>query len=197
MIRFLNRITGKEKSCAVCPWWCCFTFDNPLRKLIHGPARMLEPFVKRGMDVLDVGCGMGYFSLGMAELVGADGTVTAADLQPEMLAGLARRARRRGLYERIRFQRCGAESIGVSGPVDFALAFWMVHEVPDQRRFLAEIRSMLAPSGRLLLVEPRFHVTARDFRATLEKAREAGLTVVNSPAIAFSRAALLVAVPNA
>ena len=84
-----------------CPWWLLFTFDNPLRKLIHDPIKILSPFVESGDTVLDVGCGMGYFSLGLAELVGEKGKVIAADLQPQMLAGLSKRAASAGLDERI------------------------------------------------------------------------------------------------
>ena len=64
----------------VCPWWLCYSFDNPLRHLIHDPERLLEPYVKTGMTAVDIGCGMGYFTLGLAKLVGPGGTVIAVDL---------------------------------------------------------------------------------------------------------------------
>ena len=54
----------------VCSWWCAYTFDNPLRKFLHPVQTVLGEFVKDGMTVMDVGCGMGYFSIGMAKLVG-------------------------------------------------------------------------------------------------------------------------------
>jgi cyclopropane fatty-acyl-phospholipid synthase-like methyltransferase len=38
---------------------------------------MLGPYVKPGMTVLDVGCGMGFFSIGMARMVGDEGRVIA------------------------------------------------------------------------------------------------------------------------
>ena len=41
-----------------------------------------------GMTVLDVGCGMGFFSIGLAKLVGDKGCVIAADVQPKMLSVL-------------------------------------------------------------------------------------------------------------
>ena len=69
----------------VCPWWLCYSFDNPLRRLIHNPQRILSPYIKQGMTVLDAGCGMGYFSIGMAKMVGDSGKVIAVDLQQKML----------------------------------------------------------------------------------------------------------------
>ena len=80
------------KSCApkpidgrrVCPWWLCFTFDNPLRRLIHNPKRSCGSGWRR-QTAIDIGCGMGYFSLPMARLVGDTGRVIAVDLQDRML----------------------------------------------------------------------------------------------------------------
>jgi SAM-dependent methyltransferase len=82
----------------VCPWWLCYSFDNPLRRLVHDPERILNPHVNPGMTAVDIGCGMGCFTLGLAKLVGPGGKVIAVDLQEEMLAALGRRARKAGLF---------------------------------------------------------------------------------------------------
>ena len=74
-----QEITITKTSGHTCPWWLLFTFDNPLRRLVHNPQEILRPYVERGDTVLDVGCGMGSFTLGLAELVGKDGRVIAAD----------------------------------------------------------------------------------------------------------------------
>ncbi len=47
----------------VCPWWLCRSFDNPLRRLFQDPERILRPHVKPGFTVIDVGPGMGYFTI--------------------------------------------------------------------------------------------------------------------------------------
>jgi len=49
----------------ICPWWFAYTFDNPFRRFFHNPEKMLGSYVSRGMTVLDVGCGMGFFSIGL------------------------------------------------------------------------------------------------------------------------------------
>ena len=61
----------------VCTWWKAYTFDNPIRKLLHQPHNVLGDYVKADMTVMDVGCGMGHFSIGMAKLVGESGKVIA------------------------------------------------------------------------------------------------------------------------
>jgi 2-polyprenyl-3-methyl-5-hydroxy-6-metoxy-1,4-benzoquinol methylase len=54
-------------------WWGGYFIDNRLRRLLHDPERLLGPYVTPGMTVLDVGCGMGWFSIPMAKLVGTQG----------------------------------------------------------------------------------------------------------------------------
>ena len=174
-----------------CPWWMGYTLINPLRRIIQDPERILAPFVREGMTVLDLGSGMGFFSLTLAALVGRQGKVICVDLQQEMLDGLLRRAGRAGLSERIILQRATEDDIHVTGPVDFAVAFWMAHEVADLRKFLGQVFSALKPSGSLLLVEPRIHVTGREFQRIIDSARDAGFTVEEAPLVRISRSVIL------
>ncbi len=73
-----------------CPWWFLFTFDNPLRKFYQDPEKILAPYINQGDIAVDLGCGMGYFSIPLASLVGDTGKVISVDLQSEMLSGLKR-----------------------------------------------------------------------------------------------------------
>ena len=175
----------------VCPWWQAYTFDNPLRKLIHPPQKVLGDYVKEGMTVIDVGCGMGHFSIGMAGLVGSTGKVIAIDLQQKMLDVMRKRAKRAGVADRIISHLCTPDNIGTEERSDFILAFWMVHEVPDQLTFLGQLMSMLVPDGKLLVAEPKMHVSAQNFNQTLETAKSIGLRSCEVPAIRFSHTALL------
>lgn len=175
----------------VCPWWLIHTFDNPLRRLFQNPEAILGGLIGPRQTVIDIGCGIGYFSMAMAHLVGETGTVIAVDLQPRMLHGLQRRAARKGLSNRIHLHHCTRESLGVSEPVDFALAFWMVHEVPDRKRLFREIRSILKPQAHLLFVEPKLHVTQAQFDQSVMFATQVGLKGVAEPRVRLSRAILL------
>jgi len=175
----------------VCPWWLCFTFDNPLRKLLHNPKAILGPHIQPGNDVIDVGAGMGYFSIPMAKLVGPKGHVTAVDIQAKMLSALVRRAQRRGVSERITTHLASPGSLVHHLQADFILAFWMVHEVPDQKRLLKEIHNLLKPDGLFLLVEPIVHVSKKSFLQTLKTAEDVGFFIKESPRIRISRSALL------
>ncbi len=181
-----NLLNGKH----VCPWWLCFTFDNPLRKLIHDPIKMLSPYVHQGDTVIDIGPGMGYFSIPLAELVGPAGRVIAIDIQQKMLSALMARSQKKGLADRIKTHLAGSESLGFREKADFILAFWMAHEVPDQKRFFSEIRELMKPESLFLLVEPQLHVSKKNFLRTIETAKEQGFVVKEYPEIRMSQSAL-------
>jgi ubiquinone/menaquinone biosynthesis C-methylase UbiE len=192
MSEIKSRTTKTEiKPAERCPWWLCFTFDNFLRRLFQNPSKIVSLYVKEGWTVLDVGPGMGYFTIPLAKLVGPSGKVIAADMQKHMLDAIHRRAIRAGVQDRILLQQSTADDIGVAGPVDFGLAFWMVHEVGDRPRFIRQIASTLKPGGTLLIVEPQLHVSQVNFTATLDLASEAGLQVIDRPKIFISNSALL------
>lgn len=179
----------------VCPWWLGYWLVNPLRRLLERPAEILGPFVGEGMTVLEPGCGMGFFTLDLARLVGPTGLVVAVDLQERMLAGLRRRAERAGLLERIQIRRAGPDDLGISdldGRVDLALALHMVHEVPDQADFFAELYAALKPAGRLLVVEPKGHVSEAAFAASLTIASRQGFIAEDGPVPRTGRAAIMV-----
>lgn len=178
----------------VCPWWLGYALVNPLRRLYQNPRTILAPHLRPGMTVVEIGPGMGFFSLDVARAVGPQGAVIAIDVQPRMIAALKRRARRAGLAERIEPRVIAPETTGMDdlrGRVDFVLAFAVVHELPDAARFFAACADALKPGGRLLLSEPKGHVTGADFAETLAKAERVGLRAIGQPAIRGSLSAVL------
>jgi ubiquinone/menaquinone biosynthesis C-methylase UbiE len=136
------------------------------------------------MTVVEPGCGMGYFTLPLARLVGPQGRVVCVDLQPRMIASLRRRATRAGLLGRIDASVCTATDLGLARhatSADVAFAIHMVHEVPDPGRLLAQLREVLKPGSLLVIVEPKGHVSAAQFGRTLELADQTGFTRVGQP----------------
>jgi ubiquinone/menaquinone biosynthesis C-methylase UbiE len=127
----------------------------------------------------------------MAEMVGSTGHVIAVDLQPGMLDRVRKKASRKGVAGRIAYHQCRADRIGLECAADFMLAFYMVHETPDPRRFFEEARSMLTAGGRLLVVEPKMHVSQASFESMVAGAARAGLKPVDHPAGKGGRAVLL------
>ena len=185
----------KEHHSHVCPWWAAYSFDNPLRKLVHNTTRIMGPYLGPGMKVVDIGCGMGFFSIGMARLTGDEGTVYALDIQEKMLEVASKRATRTGLDSRIAFKLIEPDSLepdrlGIENMVDFVLAFWVVHEVPDRDRLFAEVQEILKPGGNFLMTEPSFHVKQDQVDRSIEKTELAGLVLDSRPEIRFCNSAL-------
>jgi len=175
----------------ICPWWGGFFIDNPIRRLLHDPQKIVGLYVQPGTTVMDVGCGMGWFAIPMAKMVGDQGRVIAVDLQQKMVDVLKKRAEQAGVTDRIQLHKCEQDRLGVDAQADFALAFAMVHEVPDQRRLLGEIHACLKAEGKFLVAEPRLHVPARAFDETVAIAEELGFRVVEEPSVRWCRAVVL------
>lgn len=175
----------------VCPVAHAGSLDNRFRRWLQDPRKILQPYLREGMTVLDLGCGPGFFALDMARMVGASGRVIASDVQEGMLQRLGCKIQGSAFEDRVVLHRCEANKIGLSVKVDFVLAFYMVHELPDQDGFFHEMRSILKSEGQLLIVEPPLHVSRAAFDATIRRARQAGLQPVERPRVLLSKAVLL------
>ncbi len=175
----------------VCPWRCAYIFDNCFRRFFHKPEKIFSPYLKEGMTAVDIGCGMGFFSIAMAKMVGENGRVISIDVQKEMLNILRKRAEKADFVSRIHTHNCKQDEIGINEEVDFVLTFWMVHEVPDKENFFKQINSSLKVQRKLLIAEPKIHVSSEDFKETLNSAQKVGLELCDTPKISLSRAAVL------
>lgn len=174
----------------VCPWWKGFTFDNLFRRLIHKPEKMFAGLVKEGMTVIDIGAGMGFFSIGMAQMVGDSGKVISVDIQPKMIKTLEKRARKRGVADKIQTILCKPDDICVKEKADFILAFYVVHEVPDVPHFFRQVIACMKTETRFFVAEPSMHVSSKEFEQTLKLAEESGLILLDQPKFRLSRSAL-------
>ena len=181
-----------DRANRICPVEKAGGLDNRIRRWLQDPYKILGPYIEAGMTVLDVGCGPGFFSIEMARMVGPSGQVIAADQQDGMLEILRNKVAGTKLEERITLHKCEKNGLGVATEIDFALAFYMVHEVPDQDAFFREMATMLKPGGGTLVVEPPFHVSRTAFRNCVAKAQAAGLELLDRPKVRFSKTALLV-----
>ncbi len=175
----------------VCPVELAGSLDNRVRRWVQNPRKILEPYLKEGMTALDVGCGPGFFTLDMALLVGDSGSVIAADLQQGMLQKVSEKIVGTDLEKRITLHKSESDKIGISGGVDFALVFYMLHEVPNETSFLEEVWSVLNSGGLLLIVEPPFHVSKTAFEKSIARAEKTGFEIVERPKVFFSKTVVL------
>jgi ubiquinone/menaquinone biosynthesis C-methylase UbiE len=142
------------------------------------------------MVVLDVGCGPGFFTTAISKLLENSGKVIAADLQEKMLLKLKNKINKEKLSN-IELHKTEKDSIKLNEKVDFILVFYMLHEVPDPKAFLEELKGLLNKSGRILISEPKFHVKKEDFEKSIKIIKDSGFEIIEEPKIFISRSVLI------
>ena len=90
----------------ICPWWVGYFLISPIRRWLQDPEKILSPYINEGMTVLDIGPGMGFFTIPAARMVGESGKVIAVDVQEKMLTVLRKRAEKAGVAGRVVTKRC-------------------------------------------------------------------------------------------
>jgi ubiquinone/menaquinone biosynthesis C-methylase UbiE len=180
--------TERNKVCSV---ESAGALDLRFRKLLQDPQKILKPYIKEGTTVLDVGCGPGFFTIEMAKMLGSSGKVFAADLQDGMLEIVKKKVANTSLQSIIELHKCQNNKIGLTKEFDFILVFYMLHEVPNQTIFLKELYSLLKSDGKILIVEPKFHVSKNDFKNSIETLKNIGFEIIEEPKIFFSRSILI------
>lgn len=177
----------------VCSHSHSFILDNFIRRFLQNPRKIVGEYIEKGDTIIDLGCGPGFFSIEMAKMVGRTGRVYSVDLQKEMLEKVREKAVQQGLLERIHLHECPQHTIGLETGIyaDFVLAFYMVHETPDSRRLLKEVKGLLKKEGRFLIVEPTFHVSKKRFAQMRQEAETQGFSVIDTPARKGGRSLLL------
>jgi len=175
----------------VCPVEKADSLDTKIRRWLQNPGKILKPYIHEGMTALDFGCGPGFFTIDMAKMVGKNGKIYAVDLQDGMLEKLKGKIQGTELDDIIILHRSEPGRIGLSVMVDFALAFYVLHELPSMDTFFQEVASILKPGGQVLIAEPPFHVNKAEFELTIQKAKNAGLMPSEGPKLIFNRTVIL------
>jgi len=110
--------------------------------------------LEEGGVVADVGCGDGFFTVRLAEVVGESGRVYAVDVVPGVVSQLRARVAA-APYARVEVVLGAPDDPRLpDGALDAALIVNSYHEMPQHQAMLAHIRAALKPGGRLVLVEP-------------------------------------------
>jgi demethylmenaquinone methyltransferase/2-methoxy-6-polyprenyl-1,4-benzoquinol methylase/phosphoethanolamine N-methyltransferase len=135
-------------------------YDTAVRLLTLGRARAIREktvtlaCVAPGEALLEVGCGTGDVAIAARQVMGDAGLVVGIDVSEEMIAVARRKADRKGLA--IDYRLAGVEELPFpDATFDVVLSSLMMHHLPDtlKRRGLTEIKRVLRPGGRLLIVD--------------------------------------------
>lgn len=172
-------------------FWHILMLDNPFRRLLQDPEKIVGGHIRPGMTVIDIGCGPGNFTQAMKRMAGPHGQVIAIDIQQEMLRHAQEKCSGIRGGAPVTWHQCRSDSLAITAQADFALSFYMVHEVPDAERLFREVIQCLKPGGRYLIVEPVFHVEESAFVKMLDAVQRVGFVVREQPPLSLSRAVLL------
>jgi len=131
--------------------------DSGYRRKIQPPEQMIERSgIKKGMKVLDLGCGSGAFTTYVARAVGPAGMVNALDIQPDMLKQLENKLSRPENKDipNIKLIRGSAYELPFDdGSLDLVYMVTVLQEIPDRNKALAEVKRVLRPGGFLAVAE--------------------------------------------
>lgn len=128
--------------------------DNPKRREMLPVDRVLAEIALREDDILaDIGCGIGYFSIPVAQLIGSKGMVYALDVKNEMIEEVERRAKENDL-DNIRTVITDEYDLKLEDKsVSYAFICTVLHEIEDRIRFINETKRILNNSGKIAVVE--------------------------------------------
>jgi tRNA A58 N-methylase Trm61 len=186
--------TAPDGHSHTCPWWLGWALASPVRRLVERPEQLLVPCVEPGSRVLEVGPGMGFFTLPLARRVGEQGHVVCRELQPRMLAGLKQRLERHGLKERVDARLCTPTALGIDDlaeTIDTALLLYVLHEADDPAAMLRQIHAAVRKGGKMLIVEPSGHCSPARFEAQRQSALELGFVERQDGPVATRRRRVL------
>src|SRR5208283_103345 len=167
-----------------------FVMDNFVRRWISPPKKKVSKFISAGSVVADVGCGPGYFTIPMAELVGSTGKVYAADSDPKSIKVLRAKSDAQRLENIIETHATSAANLGAipNQSVDFVFANAVLCCMVDHAGAVAEIKRILKPQGLAYLSVTKLFrkkdpkaVTREEWRRILEgfRLREDGEGFLN------------------
>jgi ubiquinone/menaquinone biosynthesis C-methylase UbiE len=137
-----------------CPYSQRWMLNNPLRRLIHPPARTVDAFgLPSDGRVLELGSGPGYFSIEAARRLGPNGRLLCLDLQPQMARFLLRRLENEGAKNADVVVADALNLPLAADSMDGAFLVTVLGELPDRRRALAELWRTVRPGGVLSITE--------------------------------------------
>lgn len=140
----------------------------------------VEDKLRAGAVVADVGCGHGASTLLLAQSY-PTATIVGFDYHERSIDMARKRAAEAGLADRVSFEVAGADSLPDSG-YDLVCVFDALHDMGDPTAVAGHIRSVLAPDGTWLLVEPLAGDRIEDKRHTVGRIFYSASTMICTPA---------------
>ncbi|MHA1200377.1 MAG: class I SAM-dependent methyltransferase [Candidatus Heimdallarchaeaceae archaeon] len=148
---------------------------HKISRLLEPSKRMLNPYIKRGMIVADLGSGPGYYSLHIAKRVGSEGKVFAIDSDEKSIRVLKEKSEKLG-YSNIEAKATSASELSFieDETIDFVFSYGLLccMAPKEHESTLKEIKRILKPSGLAMLSiskDPSSYVSKQEWERMLEQ----------------------------
>jgi ubiquinone/menaquinone biosynthesis C-methylase UbiE len=139
------------------PAFMGFLLDSDFRKKLQPPDKLIKRSgIKKGMSILEVGCGSGAFTIFAARASGIKGEVYALDIQPRMLMQLKKKLSRPDNRDikNIKLVEGDAHKLPFNdNSFDVVYTVTVLQELQDQNKALKEMKRVLKPGGILAISE--------------------------------------------
>lgn len=165
--------------------------ESSFRFRFQNPKKILGPYLKPGMTVLDLGCGPGFFTTEIARMLDHSGKVIAADIQNGMLDKVVQKIAGTELEGIVQIHKCQEKSVNLTDKIDFVLAFYSFHEMSSFENIIDEIKLLLKQDGEIFIAEQKFHVRKNAFNEMIDKMKTKGFEITRKPKVFLSRAVLM------
>jgi len=143
-----------------------FFFDFPFRKWFIDPKRF-NIYLQKGQKAADLGCGPGFYTLRMADRVGAEGKIYAVDSDENAVRAVQRKVEKKG-YTNIETHVSSSADLSFipNGSLDFVLACGLLCCVTpsEHQASVDEIKRILKPGGKAYLSVSKSNISYVDSR---------------------------------
>ncbi len=134
--------------------------------------------ISYGQSIVDLGCGPGFCTFDLSNLVGSDGHIFAVDSSDKFASILTEKIGSHGL-KNISFHKNDAQNLALEdNSADAVFARWLFCFLKNPQQTLTEIKRTLKPDGKLIIMDyfnyraanifPRKDALAELFRAYLK-----------------------------
>ncbi|MFW9768186.1 MAG: class I SAM-dependent methyltransferase [Candidatus Thorarchaeota archaeon] len=149
---------------------------GPYRSRVQPPSMIIEALeIRSGMEIVELGCGSGFYTVAIAKAIQPAGLVFAVDIQQGMLDKLKVRMETEGVENIIPVLADAEGHIPLDdGTADAAFSVAVIPEIPDPIRAMLQVKRLLKDDGIFvdaeLLLDPDYPMS----RTVVNWARQAG-----------------------